>query len=50
MSDRTPSVPGQRLAGKSVLVSGSSNGIGAAIARLFVEHGARVAGDRKSVV
>lgn len=44
MSDRTPTVLGQRLAGKSVLVSGSSNGIGAAIARLFVEHGARVAG------
>ena len=45
MSENHATAPSaQRLAGKCVLVSGSSNGIGAAIARLFVEHGARVAG------
>lgn len=47
MSDSTSTAQapqGQRLAGKSVVVSGASNGIGAAIARLFAAHGARVAG------
>ncbi|ALN89280.1 MULTISPECIES: SDR family oxidoreductase [Lysobacter] len=43
-SNSPAAAPGQRLAGKCVLVSGSSNGIGAAIAKLFVAHGARVAG------
>lgn len=45
MSD-VPALPvaAQRLAGKAVLVSGAANGIGAAIARLFARHGARVAG------
>ncbi|RZA35036.1 MAG: SDR family oxidoreductase [Lysobacteraceae bacterium] len=35
---------GQRLRGKCALVTGASNGIGAAIAALFAAHGARVAG------
>jgi len=34
----------QRLPGKRVIVTGASNGIGAAIAELFASHGARVAG------
>ena len=33
-----------RLQGKSVIVTGAASGIGAATARLFAEHGARVAG------
>jgi 3-oxoacyl-[acyl-carrier protein] reductase len=35
--------PNQSLAGKIALVTGSSRGIGAAIARRFARHGARVA-------
>ena len=34
---------GDRLAGKAVLVTGAGRGIGEASARLFAEHGARVA-------
>ena len=33
-----------RLAGKCAVVTGASSGIGAAIVKLFAEHGARVAG------
>ena len=33
-----------RLAGKSVVVTGAASGIGAAIVRLFADHGAQVAG------
>jgi len=34
---------GERLAGKTTLITGAGRGIGAACARLFAEHGARVA-------
>src|SRR6266852_3446575 len=37
------SMVGSGLDGKVVLVTGSSRGIGAAIARLFAQHGAKVA-------
>jgi len=33
-----------RLHGKSIIVTGAANGIGAATARLFADHGAQVAG------
>lgn len=42
VAPRMPSA--QRLQGKCVIVTGASNGIGAAIAELFASHGARVAG------
>ena len=38
----SPSTP--RLAGKRAIVTGAASGIGAAIAKLFAAHGARVAG------
>ena len=44
-SENTPAPPsGFRLAGKRAIVTGAAGGIGAAIAKLFAAHGARVAG------
>ncbi|MBN8885219.1 MAG: SDR family oxidoreductase [Rudaea sp.] len=39
---------GKRLAGKAAIVTGAASGIGAAIAKLFAAHGARVAGFDRS--
>jgi len=43
MTAQNPS-SASRLAGKRVIVTGAASGIGAAIAKLFAAHGARVAG------
>jgi NAD(P)-dependent dehydrogenase (short-subunit alcohol dehydrogenase family) len=43
MQDSGTRRPGRAFAGQVVLVSGARQGIGAAIARAFVEEGARVA-------
>ena len=43
-NDQTAAPVGSRLAGKRAIVTGAGSGIGAAIAKLFVAHGAKVAG------
>ncbi|MEU1532892.1 SDR family NAD(P)-dependent oxidoreductase [Streptomyces fagopyri] len=42
MNDSTPTAPGSRLAGRTAVVTGSTSGIGAAIARVLAGEGAHV--------
>ncbi len=44
MTEQNTPFSGLRLAGKRAIVTGAASGIGAAIAKLFAAHGARVAG------